>query len=65
MDVIINGNRLSEEDIYNQLRRVTQFSEECLNGESDAVLQSRVGALTALPRNKWAEVWEHLSQSID
>nr|CAH8819306.1 unnamed protein product [Trichobilharzia regenti] len=60
IDVISNGNRLSEEDIYNQLRRVTQFAEEAIAGESDMEAQPRVGALTALPRNKWAEVYEHL-----
>uniref|UniRef100_A0A094ZYB3 Choline O-acetyltransferase n=1 Tax=Schistosoma haematobium TaxID=6185 RepID=A0A094ZYB3_SCHHA len=62
IDVITNGSRLSEEDIYNQLRRVTQFAEESIAGESEMEVQPRVGALTALPRNKWAEVYEQLCQ---
>lgn len=62
MEVVPNGTRLCEEDIYNQLRRITQFAEESLSGESDSTAQPRVGALTALPRNEWAEVWERMCQ---
>nr|QQY02527.1 choline O-acetyltransferase [Cryptocotyle lingua] len=62
MEVVYNGTRLSEEDIYNQLRRITQFAEEAVSGDGDLGVQPRVGALTALPRNEWAEVWERMSQ---
>ncbi|THD25064.1 Choline O-acetyltransferase [Fasciola hepatica] len=62
MEVVANGTRLCEEDIYNQLRRITQFAEESLSGDSDSTAQPRVGALTALPRNEWAEVWERMCQ---
>ncbi|TNN13752.1 Choline O-acetyltransferase [Schistosoma japonicum] len=65
IDVITNGSRLSEEDIYNQLRRVTQFAEESVAGESEMEVQPKVGALTALPRNKWAEVYQRLSQDSE
>ncbi|OON14002.1 hypothetical protein X801_10210 [Opisthorchis viverrini] len=64
MEVIFNGTRLSEEDIYNQLRRITQFAEEAVSGDNDLGVQPRVGALTALPRNEWAEVWERMAKDI-
>ncbi|TGZ73878.1 hypothetical protein CRM22_001266 [Opisthorchis felineus] len=62
MEVIFNGTRLSEEDIYNQLRRITQFAEEAVSGDNDLGVQPRVGALTALPRNEWAEMWERMAK---
>ncbi|KAF7259317.1 hypothetical protein EG68_03224 [Paragonimus skrjabini miyazakii] len=60
MEVISNGTKLCEEDIYNQLRRISQFAEEIVSGDTEYAMQPRVGALTALPRTEWAEVWEHM-----
>ncbi|CAH8602295.1 unnamed protein product [Dicrocoelium dendriticum] len=62
MEVVTNGTRLSEEDIYNQLRRIVQFAEEVVSGENDAFAQPRVGALTAMRRNEWADVRERMSK---
>ena len=48
MDVVVNFSRLSEDDLYTQLDRITtKADEEAENAE-------RVGILTAGYRDKWA-----------
>ncbi|VDM30497.1 unnamed protein product [Hydatigera taeniaeformis] len=56
LDLLSQDCRLGEEEIYNQLRRVVRESSTT----KDKVY--RVGALTALPRPRWAEVYKHLTK---
>ncbi|KAH9280349.1 Choline O-acetyltransferase [Echinococcus granulosus] len=56
LDLLSQDCRLGEEEIYNQLRRVVR--ESSANKEK----VPRIGALTALPRPRWAEVYKHLDQ---
>lgn len=57
LDVVVNLIRLSEEQVYQQLRRIKRQSEEDLltaNAHKD------VGFLTSLPRDKWSEARSEL-----
>lgn len=56
LDLLSHDYRLGEEEIYNQLRRVVR------EAYADKEKVPRIGALTALPRPRWAEVYEHLSK---
>ncbi|RNA01379.1 choline O-acetyltransferase [Brachionus plicatilis] len=49
LDVIVNFTRLSEDQLYHQLKRIKRLSEEDENTFSD------VGFLTSLPRDEWAK----------
>ncbi|VDN16529.1 unnamed protein product [Dibothriocephalus latus] len=55
LELLQDGRRLEDEEIYNQLRRITH--DAATNRET--VL--RVGSLTALPRPRWAKVREHMA----
>ena len=52
LDVVSNMVRLTEEQVYQQLRRIKRQSEEDLNTSS---AHADVGFLTSLPRDKWAQ----------
>nr|CDS33525.1 hypothetical protein HmN_000095900 [Hymenolepis microstoma] len=54
LDLLSQEYRLGEEEIYNQLRRIAR--KAFANKEK----VPRIGALTALPRPRWAEVYENL-----
>ncbi|KAM7541682.1 hypothetical protein Aperf_G00000006917 [Anoplocephala perfoliata] len=56
LDLLSQDYRLGEEEIYNQLRRIVR--EAFAN--KDKV--PRIGALTALPRPRWADIYNHLSE---
>uniref|UniRef100_A0A0X3P6D9 Choline O-acetyltransferase n=1 Tax=Schistocephalus solidus TaxID=70667 RepID=A0A0X3P6D9_SCHSO len=55
LDLLREGRRLEGEEIYNQLRRIT--NDATTNREAAI----RVGSLTALPRPRWAQVREHMA----
>uniref|UniRef100_A0A5K3EUB8 Choline O-acetyltransferase n=1 Tax=Mesocestoides corti TaxID=53468 RepID=A0A5K3EUB8_MESCO len=54
LELLSQDGRLGEEEIYNQLRRI---SKDALANREKAF---RVGALTALPRPRWASVYAHM-----
>jgi hypothetical protein len=47
LDVIVNFTRLSEDQLFHQLKRIKNQSEEDENTPN-------IGFLTSLPRNEWA-----------
>ena len=49
LDVVINGTRLSEDDLFTQLNRIYQIAEE------HPAEAETVGILTSDYRDKWAE----------
>jgi choline O-acetyltransferase len=58
LDVIVNFTRLSNDDLYHQLRRIKRQSEEdeeAFNSDHDSVT-----FLTTLPRNEWAQARHEL-----
>lgn len=57
LDVVVNFTRLSDDQLYHQLKRIKRQSEE---DEQTNIAFSNVGYLTSLPRDKWAEAREHL-----
>lgn len=58
LDVVNGMNRLTEDDICCQLKRIQMIAEE--NKLSDA----GVGILTSLPRNQWARSREKLARGM-
>lgn len=50
MELSVNGQRLSDDNIYAQLRRVMEMAAE----GAEAALGERVGILTAADRDRWA-----------
>jgi choline O-acetyltransferase len=52
LDVVFNLVRLTEEQVYQQLKRIKRQSEEDLNTSN---AHADVGFLTSLPRDKWAQ----------
>lgn len=57
LDVIVNFTRLSEDQLFQQLKRIKIQSEE---EENTLVSYANVGFLTSLPRNEWAQAREEL-----
>ena len=51
MDIVVNFERLSDDNIYAQLRRIKEMAGE---GAEEAESQ-RVGILTAAERDTWAK----------
>lgn len=52
LDVIVNFTRLSEEQLFQQLKRIKLQSEE---EECTTTSYANVGFLTSLSRNEWAQ----------
>jgi choline O-acetyltransferase len=52
LDVIVNFTRLSDDQLYHQLKRIKAMSEE---EENTPNAFANIGFLTSLPRNEWAE----------
>ena len=59
MDLIVNFERLSDDNIYAQLRRIREMAEE---GAEEA-RSERVGILTAADRDRWAKARMKLMES--
>lgn len=57
LDVIVNFTRLSDDQLYHQLKRIKRQSEE---EENTVMAFANVGFLTSFPRNEWAEARAHL-----
>ena len=51
MDLVLNFERLSDDNIYAQLRRIREMAEE----GADEARSQRVGILTAADRDRWAK----------
>ncbi|XP_053393078.1 choline O-acetyltransferase-like [Mercenaria mercenaria] len=56
LDLVLNFQRLSEDDVFTQLDRIAEMADE---GVENA---EYIGALTAAPRTNWATAREHLMQ---
>lgn len=52
LDVIVNFTRLSDDDLYHQLRRILRQSED---EEKNYMTLNEIGILTSLPRDQWAQ----------
>ena len=52
LDVIVNFTRLSDDDLYHQLRRIKRQSEEV---EKNYKSLNYIGILTTLARDQWAQ----------
>ncbi len=61
LDVILNFTRLSDDQLYHQLKRIKRQSED---EENTVQAFANVGFLTSLPRNEWAEARAHLISGI-
>lgn len=61
LDVIVNFTRLSDDQLYHQLRRIKRQAEE---EEQTNMAYANVGFLTTMPRNEWAEARAHLIRGI-
>ena len=61
MDVIVNFTRLSDDQLYHQLKRIKHQSED-EEGTSSAF--ANVGFLTSLPRNEWAQARAQLIEGF-
>lgn len=57
LDVIVNFTRLSDDQLYHQLKRIKHQSED---EENTSTAFANVGFLTTLARNEWAEARAHL-----
>lgn len=57
LDVVVNFTRLSDDQLYHQLKRIKHQSED---EENTSSAFANVGFLTSLPRNEWAEARAHL-----
>ena len=51
MDLVVNFERLSDDNIYAQLRRIKEMAEE----GAEKAKSERVGILTAAGRDRWAQ----------
>jgi hypothetical protein len=61
LDVVVNFTRLSDDQLYHQLKRIKRQSEEEENTFNSF---ANIGFLTSLPRNKWAEARAHLIEGV-
>lgn len=61
LDVIVNFTRLSEEQLFQQLKRIKIQSEE---EENTVNSHANVGFLTSLSRNEWAQARIELIRGI-
>lgn len=52
LDVVVNFTRITDDQLYHQLKRIKRQSEE---EENTAMSFANVGFLTSLPRNEWAQ----------
>lgn len=52
LDVIVNFTRLSDDQLYHQLKRIKRQSEE---DENTTNAFANIGFLTSLPRDEWAQ----------
>ena len=57
LDVVVNFTRLSDDQLYHQLRRIKRQSEE---EESTNASFANIGFLTSLPRDEWAKARNEL-----
>lgn len=60
LDVVINSIRLSDDNIYAQLKRIVQMAEE---GQAEGHVD-RVGILTGARRDVWSIARRLLSEGI-
>lgn len=60
LDVVVNTIRLSDDNIYAQLKRIVQMAEE---GQGKGNVD-QVGILTGAKRNVWADARRLLAQGI-
>ena len=60
LDVVVNSIRLSDDNIYAQLKRIVQMAEEGQTGGN----VDQVGILTGARRNVWAAARRILAQGI-
>jgi hypothetical protein len=51
LDVVVNSTRLSNDNLYAQLRRIRSMAEE----EEEEAEEAAVGILTAARRDRWAK----------
>jgi choline O-acetyltransferase len=61
LDVVVNFTRLSEDQLYHQLKRIKRQSED---EENTMFSFSDVGFLTSLPRNEWAMARSELMRGL-
>jgi hypothetical protein len=57
LDVIVNFTRLSDDDLYHQLKRIIRQSED---EEKNYTILNEIGILTTLPRDQWAQARNEL-----
>ena len=57
LDVVVNFTRLSDDQLYHQLRRIKRQSEEEENTNASF---ANIGFLTSLPRDEWAKARNEL-----
>ena len=58
VEVSRGGNRLREDDLFCQLRRISKMAS------SEEEKQQPIGILTSMKRDDWAFAWQHLMGSI-
>ena len=61
LDVIVNFTRLSDDDLYHQLKRIIRQSED---EEKNYTTLNEIGVLTSLPRDQWAQARTELIRGI-
>jgi len=61
LDVVVNSIRLSDDNIYAQLKRIVQFAEE---GQTECKVD-QVGILTGAKRNVWAAARKLLAEGTE
>lgn len=61
LDVVVNFTRLSDDQLYHQLKRIKRQSEE---EENTIMAFADIGFLTSLPRDQWAEARTELIRGI-
>ena len=57
LDVVVNGSRLSDDNLYCQLKRVVKQAEE------EQAQAAKIGILTGCDRDTWARARINLLQS--
>jgi len=60
LDVVVNSVRLSDDNIYAQLKRIVQMAEK---GQAEGI-DDQVGILTGTKRNVWAAARKLLTEGI-
>ena len=60
LDVVLNSNRLTIDDLYTQLKRIVKQAEE----EEEISKQEKIGILTAADRTKWAQARTKLVEGL-